>query len=245
MNLNISYINKILIVQAFAKAEKEIKKRGVTKPSIVQMATELSDYLEEEKGFNLGEKSLRMYRGAAEKMNDTSEDISIKQLAVINGLCNYLDCDNYQEFVKRTSGEGTEIQPRAPKRGTRLLTPVRMAVAVSALVLISLFIYNYSTRLRWMLWQEDHYVEVDFDVKKYSVKQLQPYKEERILSFKKVEVTCETIFFNQDKSVRFWYGKNSNKELEVFTDLGLHPETGNTLKPITPYMIDKYVCKNP
>jgi hypothetical protein len=238
-------MNKILVLRAFAKAEKVIKKRGVTKPSLVQMATELSDYLEEEKGFNLGEKSLRTYRGAAEKLKDQSEDISIKQLAVINGLCNYLDCDNYQEFVKRTSGEGTEIKPLAPKRATRWVTPVRMAVVVSALVLISLFIYNYSTRLRWMVWQEDHYVEVDFDVKKYSIKQLKPYKEERILSFKKVELTCETIFFNQDKSVRFWYGKNRNKELEFFTDLGLHPETGNTLKPITAYMIDKYVCQDP
>jgi hypothetical protein len=237
-------MNKTLVVQAFAKAEKEIKKRGVVKPSLVQMATELSDYLEEEKGFNLGEKSLRTYRGAAEKLNDTSEDIGIKQLAVINGLCHYLDCDDYQEFVKSTTVEGTEIKPRAPKRGTRWVTPVRMAVVVSALVILSLFIYDYSTRLRWMVWQEDHYVEVDFDVKKYSIKQLKPYKEDRLLSFNKVELSCETIFFNQDKSVRFWYGKNRNKELEFFTDLGLHPETGNTLKPISAYMIDKYVCKD-
>jgi hypothetical protein len=237
-------MNKTLVVQAFAKAEKEIKKRGVVKPSLVQMATELSDYLEEEKGFNLGEKSLRMYRGAAEKLNDKSEDIGIKQLAVINGLCHYLDCDNYQEFVKSTTGEGTEIKPLAPKRGTRWVTPVRMAVVVSALILISLFIHNYSTRLRWMVWQEDHYVEVDFDTKKYDINQLKPYKEDRLLSFNKVEVSCETIFFNQDKSVRFWYGKNRNKELEYFTDLGLHPETGNTLKPISAYMIDKYVCKD-
>ena len=245
MNLNISNMNKTLVVHAFAKAEKEIKKRGVVKPSLVQMATELSDYLEEEQGFNLGEKSLRMYRGAAEKLKDQSEDISIKQLAVINGLCHYLDCDNYQEFVKSTTGEGTEREPLVPKRATRWVTPVRMAVAISALVLISLFIYNYSTRLRWMVWQEDHYVEVDFDVKKYSIKQLKPYKEERILSFKKVVLSCETIFFNQDKSVRFWYGKNSNKEVEFFTDLGRHPETNKTLKPISAYMIDKYVCQDP
>ena len=30
--------------------------------------------------------------------------------------------------------------------------------------------------------------------------------------------------------------------LQYFTALGLHPETGKTLKPITQYMIDKYIC---
>ena len=60
--------------------------------------------------------------------------------------------------------------------------------------------------------------------------------------FKKINPDCEYSFFNNDGSVRVWYGKNVSKELEFFTDLGLHPETGKTLKPITQYMIDKYVC---
>ena len=93
-----------------------------------------------------------------------------------------------------------------------------------------------------MVWQENQYVEVDFNAKKYELKQLKIYKEDRVTAFKKVAVNCNTVFFNEDKSVRFWYGKNKNKELEYFTDLGLHPETGKTLKPITRYMIGKYVC---
>ncbi|WP_435682498.1 hypothetical protein [Nonlabens sp.] len=57
-----------------------------------------------------------------------------------------------------------------------------------------------------------------------------------------MNVTCDTVFFKSDNSVRFWYGKNKKKEIEYFTDLGLHPETGKTLKPITGYMIEKYIC---
>ena len=45
-----------------------------------------------------------------------------------------------------------------------------------------------------------------------------------------------------DGSERLWYGKNKNKELEYFTAFGKHPETGKTLKPITKYMIAKYIC---
>ncbi|WP_431135335.1 hypothetical protein [Psychroserpens mesophilus] len=96
---------------------------------------------------------------------------------------------------------------------------------------------------RWMIWQEDHYIEVGFDTEKYKLNQLKLYKEERIKNFKKTTPICDTtIFFNEDGSVNIWYGKNRGKELEYFTALGLHPETGKTLKPITQYMIDKYIC---
>jgi hypothetical protein len=94
-----------------------------------------------------------------------------------------------------------------------------------------------------MIWQEDHYVEVEFDTEKHKLNQLKLYKEDRINLFKKLTPICDTTkFFNEDGSVNIWYGKNRNKKLEYFTALGLHPETGKTLKPITQYMIDKYIC---
>ena len=96
---------------------------------------------------------------------------------------------------------------------------------------------------RWMVWHEDHYIEVDFDSEKYKMNQLKLLKEERIELFKKILPICgETTFFNGDGSVAIWYGKNKDKTLEYFTALGLHPETGKTLKPITGYMIEKYIC---
>lgn len=240
-------MNKNLILSAFAKAEQEIQKRGVIKPSLTDMATELSDYVEQQHKFSLGEKSFRIYRGNAEKLAGKSEDISIKQVAVINGLCDYLGYDSYQDFVSRpVLSVDLEEKPEAittlipKKKGTSLF--LKMVVLATVLGLASLFIYQYVNRQRWMVWQENHYVEVGFDAKRYELKQLKIYKENRVTAFKKVAVNCNTTFFNNDGSVRYWYGKNKNKELEYFTDLGLHPETGKTLKPMTDYMIDKHVC---
>nr|WP_321222415.1 hypothetical protein [uncultured Psychroserpens sp.] len=83
------------------------------------------------------------------------------------------------------------------------------------------------------------YIKVDFDTENYKVKQLKLYKEERIKFFKKFSCDClETPFFKDNVSNIIWYGKNKNKELEYFTDLWRHPETGKTLKPITQYMIN-------
>ena len=250
--MNISTMNKDLILSAFAKAEQEMQKRGVIEPSLTQMATVLSDFVEQQHGFCLGEKSFRIYRGNAEKLAGKSQDIGIKQVAVINGLCDYLGYDSYQDFLKGQLVKGQMVKgemvvtpevitPKShKKKGATLF--LKMVILTTLLGFASLFIYKYVNRQRRMVWQENHYVEVDFDAKRYELKQLKIYKEDRILAFKKVAVNCNTTFFNNDGSVRYWYGKNKNKELEYFTDLGLHPETGKTLKPITSYMIDKHVC---
>lgn len=230
------------MVHAFAKAEQEIKKTGVKNPSLTQKATELSDYLGQKGDTVLGEKSLRIYRNEALKLSNEDEDISIKQIPVIEGLCNYLGYDNYQDFTKKMTSKSAETKPSSTKKVVKIAPVVKVVTVAVAIGILSLLLYNYTHRQRWMIWQEDHYVEVDFDAKKYGVNQLKLYKEDRISSFKKVEVTCDTTFFNDDGSPRFWYGKNKNKELELFTNLGLHPETGKTLKPITGYMIEKYVC---
>lgn len=235
-------MNKNLVVHAFAKAEQEIKKTGVKNPSLTQKATELSDYLEQKAEIVLGEKSLRIYRNEALKLSDEDEDISIKQIPVIEGLCNYLGYDNYQDFINKTSLKSAAIKPSTTKKAVKISPVVKVIIAAVAIGILSLLLYSYTHRQRWMIWQEDHYVEVEFDAKKYGVNQLKLYKEDRISSFLKVEVTCDTTFFNDNGSPRFWYGKNRNKELELFTDTGLHPESGKTLKPITGYMIDKYIC---
>ena len=237
-------MNKILIVHAFAKAEQEIKEKGVLKPSLTQMATVLSDYLEEKEDFPFGERSLRDYRGIAEKIEHENEDISIKQLAVITGLCKYLGYDTYQSFLDKTTEKGEEVVASLPLKKSKPSKPILTIAVVSMLIILSLLIYNFYNKQRWMVWKEDHYTEVDFDAKKYDIKQLKLYKEDRILSFKKVEATClYTDFFNPDGSVLIWYGKNRDKQLEYFTDLGLHPETGKTLKPISGYMINKHICE--
>jgi hypothetical protein len=235
-------MNKNLVMDAFAKAEKEIKKTGVKNPSLTQIATELSDYLEEKAGIVLGERSLRVYRGEALKLLNEEDDISIKQLMVINGLCKYLGYDTYQDFIKNTTSKNAETKLLSNKKRVKFSQAFKVTTMAVVIGILSFLMYNYTHRQRWMVWQQDHYIEVEFDAKKYGVNQLKLYKEDRISSFKKVDVNCNTVFFSDDGSPRFWYGKNRKKQLELFTDLGLHPETGKTLKPITGYMIEKYVC---
>ncbi len=41
-----------------------------------------------------------------------------------------------------------------------------------------------------------------------------------------------------------WYYKTKEEEIEYFTSPGLHPTTGETLRKITPYIIQTYVPKH-
>lgn len=60
-------------------------------------------------------------------------------------------------------------------------------------------------------------------------------------SLKKLETHfIKTYFENGDPII--WYAKNGD-EIELFNQPGLHPTTGKTLKPITPYIINKYLSK--
>ena len=117
----------------------------------------------------------------------------------------------------------------------------KIAIITTFTITISLLVFN--NQPRWMIWQEDHYIEVKFDDNKLNINQLKLYKEDRILNFRQIQPDCNTIFFKENGEENIWYGKNAKGELEYFTDLAKHPKTGKTLKKITPYMIRKYICK--
>lgn len=220
-----------LLVLAFQKAEQEIQTDKVS-----PRAQLLSDFIFEDTKEPYGERILR------EKYNEVKDDakktIRLKK-HVEDSLSHYLGYKDYPAFLE--ANNSPELDER--NKIQALWINNKLTIIISLIIVASVLIYNSLTRQRWMVWQEDHYSEVKFDLEKYNVNQLKVYKEERIEFFKKINPSCDYEFFNKDGSVRVWYGKNKDKELECFTAYGLHPETGKTLKPITQYMINKYLCK--
>ncbi|MBQ0769083.1 MAG: hypothetical protein KBT58_07305 [Bizionia sp.] len=222
-------MHKKLLIEAFEKVKTE---QGFTKKT--HITEYLSDYINEDSGEPYGEKILRIHYNTA--ISNTEEKVELKQFAVTS-LCNYLGYDDFSSYTKKND-TNTKILKLSffAKHKVKLLSILSLVVIV---VLMSSLTANSQ---KWMVWENDRYQEVQFNTEKYSLNQLKLFKEERIQAFKKVILHCDTVFFNDDKSARFWYGKNTKKEIEYFTALGLHPKTGKTLKPITPYMINKYIC---
>lgn len=222
-------MNNKLLLKAFEKAKKEVNSESVTPRAKV-----LSDYITEDSKEPYGE---RILREKYNRLNKTPESTIVLKKHVEHSLSHYLGYDDYPDFVKNNLEENHITKNFFDRK--KIIVTIILLIIVTVAVLI----YNYMNRQRYMVWNEDHYIEVNLDVNKYNLNQLKLYKEERISDFKKVKPNCDYEFFNKDGTVNIWYGKNKQKELEFFTALGLHPETGKTLKPITSYMINKYLCK--
>ncbi|MFA9191170.1 hypothetical protein AAGV28_07290 [Flavobacterium sp. FZUC8N2.13] len=115
-------------------------------------------------------------------------------------------------------------------------------VAVFLVVLMGCFVF-ISSKVECMQWQNDHYEIVDCGDSKVGVVNLfsKVPLDKNMLHFKRIQVCDTTTFFKYEKPV-VWYCKKG-KELEFFNSPGFNPENNKPLKPITQYMIDKYVSK--
>lgn len=223
-----------IVKEAFEKTKEIIEKRDGVKISNTKASEYLSETLQYEYEVPFSDKSLR---------DVCNGKTSIKQAKVLNALCKFLEYDNYADYIDKNSLPSKEML--VENKLVFFVKKHKVKFIIGSLFVVILVIFFLSAKKqRWMVWNKDHYEEVIFDTEKYNIGQLKLYKEERILFFKKLEATCEVEYFDKSGKPKIWYGKNSKKELEIFTSYGLHPETGKTLKPISKYMIKKYFCND-
>ena len=225
---------KKVVLKAFDKAKKDISGRS----NKTSQSNFISESLLNDFKFQISSKTLRnLYDKSVG--SEENEDISINSEYVEN-LCLFLGFENYNDFLKKYSNDLTE------SKNVSLLNTIKKNRATLAISLVSIIIIIFATtfnKQRWMIWDNMQYIEVDFDAEKYSLSQLKIYNQERIDNFKRVIPNCQTEFYKNDGSANLWYGKNNSGELEYFTSIAKHPETGKTLREITDYMIKKYICK--
>jgi hypothetical protein len=94
-----------------------------------------------------------------------------------------------------------------------------------------------------MQWQNNHYELVECDSEINSLHSASPVVplDKTIQGLKKLNVTNTTTFFKGGKA-KIWYCK-VNGFPEYFDGPGFHPITGKGLRPVTEYIIKKYVKK--
>ncbi len=232
--------HKYLIIEAFKKAGEELKTQGIKKPSQQKKADLLSDFVRENEKLSMDEKNYRNYYTEARR-KEGDEDISIKKIEIIQGLTHYLGFATYEEFVaantKKKEGEFPFFLYRLKKNG-------KVIFIIIIVSLVGILFFTFIDEPKWMVWKEDHYEETAFDTELFREGLLKIYHKEKVENFKKIETNCETSFFDEKGRPQIWYYKRSKDELECFTQPGLHPVNGKTLKKITSYMIGEHICPN-
>lgn len=101
--------------------------------------------------------------------------------------------------------------------------------------------YFFLQKKQCMQWSDNHYEMVDCtlntedQVKFISIRPL----DKNLLDLKKIQISDTTTFFKNGKAI-IWYAKTENG-IDFFNTHGRHPENDNALKPVTHYIIKKYV----
>ncbi|PJJ07042.1 hypothetical protein CLU83_0174 [Flavobacterium sp. 1] len=114
------------------------------------------------------------------------------------------------------------------------------------LAFVSLFFMGYTVKniifpsKECMQWKENHYEAVDCSNDKLGIGQLTLIVpiDDKIMKLEKLDSKAGLEFFKNEKPIVWYYKKDG--EIELFNQPGFHPETGKQLKPITPYIIEKY-----
>lgn len=116
-----------------------------------------------------------------------------------------------------------------------------VAFSIAAIIAVSLYIWFTQTRQQCMYWTGSHYEVIACNLNKtnVSVVALDTFK---VAHLKKITLP-DTITAYSIKKV---YYSKINGKIEFYTYSGVHPlDNGKILRPMTEYILNKYVLKTP
>ncbi|OXB24903.1 hypothetical protein B0A80_03210 [Flavobacterium tructae] len=169
-----------------------------------------------------------LVRKEREKVNGTEE---------INGI--EVKKPQINSFVNVDVEEIHDPEP-SPEPGVGLQRAIIGIVGI--LCLIGLIIYFAFPDKECMQWSGDHYEMVDCDLKiqgfakSANIEIIDP----TLVNLKKIKVCDTTTYFDKNGVAIIWYAKTA-KGIEFFDAHGRHPENNSPLRPVTHYILNKYV----
>jgi len=128
--------------------------------------------------------------------------------------------------------------------GKTKFRPLKYLGAATVVCLISLIIYLALPEKQCMQWSNDHYEIVDCNLKIEGIGMANKIEllDKSLVNLKKVKVCDTTTCFDKNGQAIIWYGKTANG-IDFFDGHGRHPESNSPLRPVTRYILNKYVKK--
>lgn len=154
---------------------------------------------------------------------------------------------NIENSEERTEKDNIRNEPLKvlnffSKFSTKFKNKVKLTTIVILLVFVlvgSIVCFTFFEK-GCMQWSSDHYELVYCDKPiPDNLNEVIP-KDESLLNFRKIAVCDTTICFKPNEEAIVWYGKKGGN-VDFFNDHGRHPESGVPLRPVTRYILGKYV----
>jgi hypothetical protein len=232
---------KALVTEFFNEIEKrELKKNKNAKATF--WIQELQEVSYTHKNYIAIKNATRVY----EKYVEDKKNVSVKEpdKFLCNVMAAYLNYENYEEYKSEHEVPHNIMKPSRQKITLNFKEKMflhKISIVSGILLLFSLFffIYKYNTidTGKCIVWKANLFLESPCSAKN-AINNARYHID--IHNFKKIEVTNETLFFLYGEPI-LWYGKSEVGEINFFTHRGIHPETLKELKPVTKYIINKYI----
>lgn len=236
-------LNK-LFSELFEKLKKEEENNSVTKSGCFNFFVER--ILEEK--YNLknvvSSKTLTNYynKYVEGKNNNSGEPKSDLK----NSIAKYLGYNNYSDFEKGNIQSSIKTNETNLNQSFESNQEIKRKTLKKVVILVLFFfpllfvLIKYYKTENCIIWNIDHFETSSCNTKDGINNNF--YKI-NIENFKKVNVDNNTEFF-KNGNPKIWYGKSPSGKIDFFTQRGIHPETLEELKPVTEYIINKYVINN-
>ncbi|CAZ96347.1 hypothetical protein [Zobellia galactanivorans] len=234
---------KKIVQEAFDKA----REKSVSKAKYA-LAKQISEEV------NLSSKTVER---AYDRYINGKENLGPQNQETIDELCRYIGYRDYADYVDRNYGsrKKREKKPSIIDEGRKGVSKTWIYGAIAIIAMGGLVWMAYTSLIPeigsykganqlCMTWADSLYLEVDCNHIPFSPQgtKVEPLDPVRLATFKKVKVSQSYPFFKKDTGEPLvWYFKNKDGRMEYYTAPGLHPTNGETLRKITPYIIQKYV----
>ncbi|MGV0941309.1 hypothetical protein [Empedobacter sp. ULE_I140] len=232
------------------------------------MSVHLEKVISDDYNYPITSKSFSRYFDDFVKENNLKKEISPD---LLNILAHYIGYESFGDFNQKnqlTKNEEKEVNVEEiasvepiidnniseeesiinlPSKKNNFFEKIKLqrnkVIAGSGIAMIlasgGLFLNSMNQNSSCMVWKENHYEEIECEKTSPQMNAI-PYNE-AVFQLKKITKPDTLNFKNALDKV--WYTKK-NGEVEFFTNYGLHSENGKTLKPVTKYILTKYVLNN-
>ncbi|GIQ57105.1 hypothetical protein Flavo103_02410 [Flavobacterium collinsii] len=170
-----------------------------------------------------------------------------KEIEKVNGIKEINGIEVIKPEVNTIVNVEVEKNPDPdPNPGSNFKFPTKMHFTIMGIIgllcLISVSTYYAFQDKECMQWSGDHYEMVDCDLKiqgfakSSNIEIIDP----TLVHLKKIKVCDTTTYFDKNGVAIVWYAKTANG-IDFFDAHGRHPENNSPLRPVTHYILNKYV----
>ncbi|EIJ38244.1 hypothetical protein JoomaDRAFT_1226 [Galbibacter orientalis DSM 19592] len=166
-------------------------------------------------------------------LKDTSRSVTLK-IELLDLMAHYVGDSNYEDFIKKNAEDGAKVALDSPKNkfnGERILLII---LGIMLLLGLSYSIF-FKSEPKCMSWKEFQYEIVSCNISETET------TNEIIIYDVTVYKKLKKIHIKEVKIGKTYYCKMEDGTIEYFSYFGKHPVTKEHLKPVTPYMYNKYV----